>query len=119
MLVKNNWDVTVVDSDPNAFFSLGDDFIGSQVSGPITDEDILKSAGIDSADLVVVLTSDDVANLMAGQIARHKFKREKVLLRVRDPLKAGAFREMGLDTICATQIELDMILEKIGLYTEK
>ena len=70
---------------------------------------------MDSADLVAVLTADDIANLLAAQIARQKFKREKVLVRVRDPIKAGIYREMGLQTICATQVELDMILKDIGI----
>jgi len=119
LLEENKWEVTVVDSDPNTFVNLADNFSGSQVSGRISDEEVLKNAGMDSADLVVVLTSDDISNLMAGQIARQKFGREKVLVRVRDPIKAGAYRDFGLQTVCSTNIELEMILKEIGITTKK
>jgi trk system potassium uptake protein TrkA len=119
LLEENKWEVSVVDSDPNTFINLGDNFSGSQVSGRISDEEVLKNAGMDSADLVVVLTSDDISNLMAAQIARQKFGREKVLVRVRDPIKAGAYRDFGLQTVCSTNIELEMILREIGITTKK
>jgi len=118
-LEENKWEVTVIDADPNSFVNLGDNFSGKQLSGQISDEEVLKSAGADSADLVVVLTSDDISNLMAAQIARQKFGREMVLARVRDPVKAGAYRDFGLQTICSTNIELEMILKEIGIRPKK
>ncbi len=119
LLTENKWDVSVVDANPDAFANLGDNFPGQQINGRITDEEILKAGGIESADLVVVLTSDDIANLMAAQIARQIFKKEMVLVRVRDPIKAGAYQELGLKTICPTDIELGMILKELGIRTKK
>lgn len=119
LLDENKWEVTAVDADPNAFVSLGDSFSGHQASGRISDEEVLRNAGMDSADLVVVLTSDDISNLLAAQIARQKFGREKVLVRIRDPIKAGAYRELGLETICSSDIELEMILKEIGIKSKK
>jgi len=119
ILTENKWEVTVVDSDPNAFTSLGDNFPGNQMNGRITDEEVLRGAGMDSADIVVVLTSDDIVNLMAAQVARQKFGRELVLVRVRDPIKAGAYRELGLQTICPSDIELEMILKELGIKPKK
>lgn len=115
LLVEHKWEVTVVDANPNAFSSLGDDFPGGQINGRITDEEVLRSAGLADADIVVVLTSDDVANLMAGQICQQRFNREKVLVRVRDPVKAGAFQELGLTTICPTNVELEMLRKELGI----
>jgi trk system potassium uptake protein TrkA len=118
-LTENGWEVTVVDSDPNSFVNLGDNFSGKQVAGRISDEEVLRSAGMSSTDLVVALTSDDISNLMAAQIARQKFGREMVLARVRDPVKAGAYRDFGLKTVCSTNIELEMILNEIGIKPKK
>jgi trk system potassium uptake protein TrkA len=119
LLDQEKMEVTVIDSNFNAFSTLAENFNGSQVTGNIADEEILKSAGIDSADLVVVLTSDDIANLMAAQIVHHKFKKDKILVRVRDPIKAGAFQEMGLMTICPTNVEFDMILKELKIKSRK
>jgi trk system potassium uptake protein TrkA len=114
-LAEQKWEVTAVDSDAEAFANLGDDFPGRQVSGSITEEGTLRAAGAEAADLIVVLTSDDIRNLMAAQIVRHKFGKELVFARVRDPIKAGAFRELGLRTICPSTVEFQMILKEIGV----
>jgi len=119
ILVENKWDVSVVDADPDAFASLGDNFPGQQINGRIMDEEVLNTASIASADLVVVLTSDDIANLMAAQMTHQKFDKEMVLVRVRDPIKAGAYQELGLKTICPTDIELGIILKELGIKQKK
>ena len=119
ILVENKWDVSVVDADPDAFASLGDNFPGQQINGRIMDEEVLNTASIASADLVVVLTSDDSANLMAAQMTHQKFDKEMVLVRVRDPIKAGAYQELGLKTICPTDIELGIILKELGIKQKK
>jgi trk system potassium uptake protein TrkA len=115
----NMAEVTVIDNNFNAFNQLPENFNGAQVTGNITDEEILKSSGIESADMVVVLTSDDIANLMAAQIIQQKFGKEQILVRVRDPIKAGAFQEMGLKTICPTNVEFDMILKELKIKPRK
>jgi len=119
LLDQEKFEVTVIDSNFNAFGNLGDNFNGSQVTGNITDEEVLRSAGVETADLVVVLTSDDIANLMAAQMVRQKFNKEKILVRVRDPIKAGAFQEMGLKTICPTNVEFDLILKELKVKPKK
>ena len=118
-LSGQKWEVAVVDANPDSFTGLDEAFSGHQVSGRITDEEALREAGTDTADLVVVLTSDDIANLMGAQLVRQRFGREKVLARVRDPIKAGAYRDLGLQTICPSEIELGMILKELGLKSEK
>jgi trk system potassium uptake protein TrkA len=118
-LTGKSWEVTAVDSDAEAFGQLGDQFSGRQVSGTVTDEETLRRADVGSADLVVVLTSDDICNLMAAQIVRHKFDKELVFARVRDPIKAGVFRELGVRTICPSNTELQMILQEIGVSGKK
>jgi trk system potassium uptake protein TrkA len=117
-LASQNWEVTAVDSNAEAFADLGDNFPGRQVSGSITEEETLRAAGAEAADLVVVLTSDDIKNLMAAQIVRHKFGKDLVFARVRDPIKAGVFQDLGLRTICPSNVEFEMILKEIGVLSK-
>lgn len=119
LLDQEKMEVTVIDANENAFNKLGESFNGSQVTGNITDEVILQSAGIDQADLIAVLTSDDIANLMAAQIVKQKFGRERILVRVRDPVKAAVFREMGLATVCPTNVEFEIIIKELGIKPKK
>ncbi len=118
-LANKNWEVTAVDSDAEAFTNLGDSFPGRQVSGSITEEETLRAAGVEAADLIVVLTSDDIKNLMAAQVVRYKFGKDLVFARVRDPIKAGAFRDLGVRTICPSNVEFEMILKEIGVSAGK
>jgi trk system potassium uptake protein TrkA len=119
LLFDSGWGVSVVDADPEAFSGLGDNFSGLRVNGRITNEDTLRLAAIESADIVVVLTSDDLSNLMAGQMALRTFGRQKVLVRVRDPIKAKAYREIGIQTVCPTDIELDLLKRELGIQPKK
>ncbi len=119
LLDKDKTEVTVIDANENAFEKLGDNFSGNRVTGNITDEGILQNAGIDQADLVAVLTSDDIANLMSAQIVKQKFGRERILVRVRDPVKAAVFREMGLATVCPTNVEFEIIMKELGIKPKK
>jgi trk system potassium uptake protein TrkA len=118
-LSENGWHVAVVDADPESFAGLSDGFSGLRVNGRITDDETLRLAGLESADLVVVLTSDDLSNLMAGQLALRRFDRHKVLVRVRDPIKAKAYRELGIQTICPTDLELELVRREIGIQPKK
>jgi trk system potassium uptake protein TrkA len=114
-LAGEKWDVTAVDANPDAFAALGDGFPGKRINGRITDEETLRAAGMEAADLVAVLTSDDIVNLMAAQMARKRFNRAKVIVRVRDAIKAGAYQELGLHTICPSRMELEGILKELAI----
>jgi trk system potassium uptake protein TrkA len=114
-LTAEKWDVTVVDGNPDAFVGLGDGFPGKRVSGKITDEETLRTAGLDGADLVAILTSDDIVNLMVAQMAKNRFRTGRVLVRVRDANKAGAYQELGLQTICPSRMELEAILRELTI----
>jgi len=118
-LVEQKWEVTVVDVNPEAFGDLGEGFSGKRVNGRITDEEVLARADVSSADIVICLTADDIANLMAAQIVRLKFAKETVLTRVRDPIKAGAYKELGVRTICPTTMEFEMMLKELGMKMKK
>ena len=70
--------------------------------GDGTDTDVLRSAGIDNARIVVGATGDDDVNLLVSQLARSKFDPETILARVNDPDNADAFEELGVRAISAT-----------------
>ena len=68
-----------------------------------TDPDTLRQGGIDSCDAVAAVSEDDSVNLMAAQIAKSIFRREKVICRVSDPhLQVLYHKAYEIDTICPT-----------------
>ena len=61
------------------------------------------AGGIDSCDAVAAVSEDDSVNLMAAQIAKSIFRREKVICRVSDPhLQVLYHKAYEIDTICPT-----------------
>ena len=101
-LSKAGHQVTVIDSNRRAFDRLGDDFGGEMVLGNGIDEDVLRQAGIESADGFASLTNGDNRNIMAAQIAREIFKVPRVITRIYDPMREDVYRELGLNTLCPT-----------------
>ena len=108
LLTRAGHQVAVVDRDQSAFDKaiqrLGPDFTSETVLGIGIDEDILRQAGIEEADAFVGVTSGDNTNIVAAQIARHRFHVPKVLARVYDPIRAEAYREAGIETVCTTAV---------------
>jgi len=101
-LSKAGHQVTVIDSNRRAFDRLGDDCGGEMVLGNGIDEDVLRQAGIESADGFASLTNGDNRNIMAAQIAREIFKVPRVITRIYDPIREDVYRELGLNTLCPT-----------------
>ena len=101
-LSKAGHQVTVIDSNRRAFDRLGSDFTGEMVFGNGIDEDVLRRAGIESADGFASLTNGDNRNIMAAQIALEIFKVPRVITRIYDPIREDVYRELGLNTVCPT-----------------
>jgi trk system potassium uptake protein TrkA len=72
------------------------------VLGNGIDEDVLRQAGIESADGFASLTNGDNRNIMAAQIALEIFKVPRVITRIYDPMREDVYRDLGLNTLCPT-----------------
>ncbi len=105
--------VTVLDRHAEAFAHLPGDFHGSTRLGTGIDEDVLRVAGIESADLFLAVTNSDNANIMAAQIAKLTFRVPRVVVRIYDPDREDTFHQMGLETICPTTLIANRIYESV------
>lgn len=96
--------VSVIDKDPQNLEQLPPDFDGLSTLGNPIDQDILRSAGIESCDAVATVTQDDNLNIMVAQIAKEIFGKENVVARIFDPAREDIFSHFGLNTICPTRL---------------
>jgi trk system potassium uptake protein TrkA len=96
--------VTVIDTDQRAFNRLPSTFGGVTVRGSGGDEDIQRQAGAEMCDLLMALTEGDNRNAMAAQLGKHVFGIPRVIAKINDPVRAEAYRALGLETICRTVI---------------
>jgi trk system potassium uptake protein TrkA len=102
-------DVVVLDSTTAAFDRLPSTFGGTAIRGDGTDEDVLKRAGAEGADVFLALTEGDNRNVMAAQLAVEELGIERVIAKINDPLRAKAYAELGIATLCRTGLMVDSI----------
>lgn len=95
-------DVAIIDRDSANFRRLSPEYGGKKVVGNGTEQDTLRRAGIQGADVFVAITQGDNRNIMASQLARVVFDVPRVYTRIKDPLRAECFGRAGLNTFCTT-----------------
>jgi trk system potassium uptake protein TrkA len=114
MLAHAGHDVAVIDWSEEAFERLPEDFPGETILGNAVDQDVLRRARIRRADVFVAATSGDNRNVMASEIVKTVFHVPRVVCRVKDPIRADIFAEMGIDVDCRTTEGARAILAMIG-----
>jgi trk system potassium uptake protein TrkA len=110
-LAEEGWGVTAVDEKEEALTRLGESWRGGFVLGHGMDVDVLREAGIEDADAVVVATNGDNTNLVVAQVAMKRFDNQCVVVRILDPARADFYRTLGLRTISPTKTAISELLE--------
>ena len=110
-------EVIVLDIVTRAFDRLPSGFRGNAVRGDGTDEDTLRRAGAEDADVFLALTEGDNRNVMAAQVAAEELHARQVVAKINDPLRATAYAELGLATLCRTTLMTDAVTSYLGLPT--
>jgi trk system potassium uptake protein len=117
-LHSEGWDVTVVDEKEEALGRLGDGWRGGFVVGHGMDANVLREAGIDGADAVVVATNGDNTNLVVAQVAKRRFEVPMVVARILDPARAQFYAEQGLKVVCPTQTAIDDLTTAVKTFAD-
>jgi trk system potassium uptake protein len=113
-LSDEGWDVAVVDEKEEALARLGDRWPGRAIVGHGMDVAVLREAGIEEAEAVVVATDGDNTNIVIGQVAQKRFDINCVVVRVLDPARADFYSEhFGLRTVCPTKTAIDVLTEAV------
>ncbi len=115
-----SWDaagheVIVLDISTRAFERLPSSFGGSAIRGDGTDEDVLRRAGAEGADVLVALTEGDNRNVMSAQLAVEALRIPRVIAKINDPLRAAAYSELGIATLCRTGLMVDAMNAHLGV----
>jgi len=110
-LDREGWEVTAVDEKEEALGRLGDHWGGGFVLGHGMDIEVLREAGIEEADAVVVATDGDNTNIVVGQVAQKRFGIDCVVVRLLDPARAAFYAEQGMRTVCPTSNAIEVLTE--------
>ena len=109
-LQASGWDVVVCDENEDALGRLGDSWGGGFVVGHGMDLQLLREAGIEEADAVVVSTNGDNTNLVIGQVAQKHFQVPTVVVRVLDPARSEFYASRGLRIVCPTSSAIETLV---------
>jgi trk system potassium uptake protein TrkA len=102
--------VSIVDhSNESLQRRLSPDYQGQVILGNGIDEDVLRRAGIEQAEVFAAVTDDDNTNIMASQMAQVIFKVPRVVCRIYDPLRNETYRMFGLQTVAPVLLAADRI----------
>ena len=112
-LDRLGWDVTAIDEKEDALHRLGESWSGGFVVGHGMDIDVLREAGIEDADAVVVATDGDNTNLVIGQLAKNRFDIELTVVRVLDPYRAALYKGLGLWTVSPTSTAINELIAAV------
>ena len=118
VLSEEGNEIVIVSNDPKAFKNLPPDFDGVTLTGVPIDQDVLKMAGIENADVLVAVTEDDNVNIMVCQVAKEIFKVSKVVARIYNPAREHVFHQFGLETICPTDITVNVMRAMLESNTD-
>ena len=108
-------EVIILDSVTAAFDRLPSTFGGHAIRGDGTDEDVLRKAGATGADVFLAVTEGDNRNVMAAQLASEALDVQRSIAKINDPLRAQAYGELGIATLCRTGLMVDAIDDYLGL----
>lgn len=117
LLDQDGHNVTIIDRVTTAFERLPREYSGNTIIGTGIDEDVLKLAGIESADVFIATTNADNRNIMGAQVAKTIFKVPHAVVRIYDPVRADTYRSMGLITVSPTTTISAIILDQIAEAT--
>ena len=114
LMHRDGHQVTIIDLQSEAFRRLGSKFKGGRIVGNGIDEDVLRRAGIENAQVFIAVTQGDNRNIMAAQIARHVFNVPRVIARIYDPIRADRYRQLGIVTLCTTTIASGLLRDFVN-----
>ena len=113
MLDVEGHKVTIMDVEPYSFRKLPPTFNGLAMVGNGLEEDSLKKAGIEKADVFVTVTQGDNRNVMACQIAKHIYQVPKVVSRIYDPIREEMYRNLGIESVSPTKVVAELLKDRI------
>jgi trk system potassium uptake protein TrkA len=112
-LEDRDHDVSIIDSNPDAFRRLGPSFNGTKVTGIGFDQTVLERAGIEKADAFAAVSSGDNSNIIAARVARESFGIQQVVARIYDPGRAEVYQRLGITTVATVKWTADQILRRL------
>jgi trk system potassium uptake protein TrkA len=116
-LLNEGHEVLVIDKDPRNLERIEEELGSICLEGDGWEATVLDEAGAERANLLIAVTDEDENNLVACQVAKHKFNVPRTIARLSNPQNEALFKKLGIDvTISSTDLILEHIEEKLPTH---
>ncbi len=116
-LLEEGHEVLMVEKNASICETIVDELGSVCIRGDGCEATTLDEMGTGRADMFVAVTGDDEDNLVACQVAKHKFHVPRTIARVRNPRNEILFKKLGIDvTVSSTNIILENIEEEVPTH---
>jgi len=113
-LISEGHEILIVEKDKESCRNIANSIGPVFVNGDGCETATLNNAGAGRAELFIAVAGNDEDNLIACQIAKHRFNIKRTIARVRNPKNESVFKRLGIDNVvCSTKIILQSIEEKV------
>ena len=116
-LLDEGHEILVVEKDPDRTEFICGELGSVCLRGDGCEVATLTEVGTSRADMFISVTGDDEDNLVACQVAKHKFNVPRTIARLSNPNNATIFKKLGIDiTVSSTNIILENIEEAVPTH---
>lgn len=106
-------DVCVIDRDGKKLEVLGEGFNGKRIAGIEFDSDNLSEGGIEGADALLAVSSDDNINITVSLVANSIYHVPKIIARVNDPNRCNIYKMLHISVINPVQLGADLLISRL------
>ena len=116
-LLDEGHEVLIVEKNANLCEVITEEMGSICIRGDGCEASTLAEIGTGRADMFIAVTGDDEDNLVACQVAKHKFNVPRTIARIRNPANETIFKKLGIDiTVSSTNIILEQIEEEVPTH---
>lgn len=115
-LLSEGHEVLILEKDPDKCGAICEDLGSVVMRGDGCEARTLEDVGTERAELLIAVTDEDEDNLVACQVAKHKFNVPRTIARINNPKNEALFKKLGIDiTISSTNLILEHIEEELPI----
>ena len=116
-LLDEGHEVLAIEKNATVCETVTDEMGSVCIRGDGCEAATLSEAGTGRADMLIAITGDDEDNLVACQVAKHKFNVPFTIARIRNPNNETIFKKLGIDvTVNSTNIILEYIEKEVPTH---
>ena len=117
-LLSEGHEILIIEREADKCKVIADELGSVVMRGDGCEVRTLEDAGANRADLLVAVTHRDEVNLVACQVAKHKFGVKRTIARISNPKNEALFKMLGIDvTVSSTNLILEQIEEKLPTHS--